>query len=260
MPERLRNFVARTEFHVFVFWLAQRGFRTHAVVLQITVAVFVDQNTAFTTAAFSHQDTGAWQTCWVILNEFHITQRNAVAQRHAHTVAGYDAAVGVVTVNTTCAARCHNNSVSTDLHQRAFHHVHGNQAASMTVVNQDIQNEVFVKALNLRELQRCLEQRMQHVEAGLIRGKPGTLDFHAAEATYVDATVFTTAPWAAPLFQLRHFSWAVVDKVIHDILLTQPVSACYRIVKMVVKAVMILRDSSRAAFGSNGMAAHWVHF
>lgn len=87
-----------------------------------------------------------------------------------------------------------------------------------------------------------------------------TLDFHAAEATYVDATVFTTAPWAAPLFQLRHFSWAVVDKVIHDILLTQPVSACYRIVKMVVKAVMILRDSSRAAFGSNGMAAHWVHF
>ena len=79
VPEGLRNFVAWTQFHIFVFRLAQRSFRAHAVILQITVAIFVDQNTAFTTAAFGHQDTGTWQTGWVILNEFHVTQRNAVA-------------------------------------------------------------------------------------------------------------------------------------------------------------------------------------
>ena len=60
VPEGLRNFVAWTQFHIFVFRLAQRSFRAHAVILQITVAIFVDQNTTFTAAAFGHQDTGTW--------------------------------------------------------------------------------------------------------------------------------------------------------------------------------------------------------
>ena len=114
----------------------------------------------------------------------------------------------------------------------------------MTIIDQDIQDEVFVKALDLRELQRSLEQGMQHMEAGFIRSKPGTLNFHPAKATNVDAAVFATTPRAAPLFQLGHFGRTVMDKIIHDILFTQPVSARYRIVKMVVEAVMILGDSS----------------
>ncbi|EHC58417.1 hypothetical protein LTSEMIN_6209, partial [Salmonella enterica subsp. enterica serovar Minnesota str. A4-603] len=48
---------------------------------------------------------------------------------------------------------------------------------------------MFVKALDLRELQGSLEQGMQHMEAGFIRGEPGTLDFHTTEATHVNATV-----------------------------------------------------------------------
>lgn len=166
-----------------------------------------------------------------------------MAQRHAHPVAGDDAAVGVIAVYAACAACRHYHGVGTDLHQRAFHHIHCHQAARMVVINQNIQHKMFVKALDLRELQGSLEQGMQHMEAGFIRGEPGTLDFHTTEATHVNATVRTAAPRAAPLLQLRHLSGTMVDKVIHDILLTQPVSACYRIVKMVVKAVMILGDS-----------------
>ena len=33
--------------------------------------------------------------------------------------------------------------------------------------------------------------------------------------------------WAPPQFQLGHFGWAVVDEIIHDILLTQPVATRY---------------------------------
>lgn len=130
----------------------------------------------------------------------------------------------------------------------------------MTIINQNIQYEVLVKTLDLRELQRGLEQRVQHMEAGLIGGEPGTLDFHAAEATYVDATIRATAPWASPQFQLGHFGWAVVDEIIHDILLTQPVATRYCIVKVIFEAVMILRDSGGAPFCSNGMATHRVYF
>lgn len=124
----------------------------------------------------------------------------------------------------------------------------------MTIINQNIQYEMFVKTLDLRELQRGLEQRVQHMEAGLIGGEPGTLDFHAAEATYVDATIRATAPWASPQFQLGHFGWAVVDEIIHDILLTQPVATRYCIVKVIFEAVMILRDSG----GAPSAATVWL--
>lgn len=152
MPEGLRNFVAWTQFHIFVFRFAQRSFWPHAVVLQIAVAIFVDQNTAFTTATFGHQDTGTWQTRRVILNEFHITQWNAMAQRHTHAVTGYNTAVSVVAINATRTACSHNYCVSTDLYQRAFHHVHCHQAANMIIIDQNIQYEVFVKTLDLWEL------------------------------------------------------------------------------------------------------------
>lgn len=78
VPESLGYFVTWPQFHIFVFRLAQRRFGAHAVVLQVTIAIFIDQNTAFAAATFSHQDTGTWQAGRVILNEFHITQRNAM--------------------------------------------------------------------------------------------------------------------------------------------------------------------------------------
>ncbi len=34
----------------------------------------------------------------------------------------------------------------------------------MTIINQNIQHEMFVKTLDLRELQRGLEQRVQHMD------------------------------------------------------------------------------------------------
>ncbi|MNL42037.1 hypothetical protein D3C87_1644730 [compost metagenome] len=72
VPERLGHFVARAEFHIFVFRLAKRGFGAHAVILQIAIAIFIDQNPAFTAAAFRHQNAGTRQTGWVILHKFHI--------------------------------------------------------------------------------------------------------------------------------------------------------------------------------------------
>src|SRR5699024_10911020 len=139
-------------------------------------------------ATFGHQDTGTWQTRRVVLNEFHITQWNAMAQRHTHAVTGYNTAVGVVAINATRTTCSHNYCVSTDLYQRAFHHVHCYQAANMTIIDQNIQHEMFVKTLDLRELQRGLEHRVQHIEAGLIGGEPCTLDFYHAYARYVDDT------------------------------------------------------------------------
>ncbi len=123
----------------------------------------------------------------------------------------------------------------------------------MTIINQNIQHEMFVKTLDLRDC-RGLEQRVQHMEAGLIGGRNrGALDFHAAEATYVDALPSGRRLHGHPRFQLGHFGWAVVDEIIHDILLTQPVATRYCIVKVIFEAVAILRDS-----GAPSAATVWL--
>ena len=119
---------------------------------------------------------------------------------------------------------------------------------------------MFVEALDLGELQRGLEQGVEHMEAGLVGGKPGSLNLHAAEATHVDATVITTAPRATPLLQLGHFRRAMMYEIINDILFAKPVATGYGVVKVIIKAVMILRDGSGSPLRSDRMATHRVDF
>ncbi|CSI66460.1 Uncharacterised protein [Vibrio cholerae] len=40
----------------------------------------------------------------MVLNEFHITQRNTVTESHRHTITGHYAAVSVAVVNATRTA------------------------------------------------------------------------------------------------------------------------------------------------------------
>ena len=130
----------------------------------------------------------------------------------------------------------------------------------MPVINQDIEDEMFIKALNLWELKGGLEQGMQHVEAGLIGGEPGAFNLHSAEAADVDAAVRTAAPRASPLLKLGHLRWTMVDKVVNDILFAKPVAPCNRVVEMVFKAVMILRNGGGPSFCGNSVAAHRIDF
>ena len=260
VPEGLGHFVAWAQLHIFILRFAERGFRAHAVILQIAVAVFVDQNPAFAAAAFGHQDPGARQAGRVILNEFHVAQRHAMAQGHPHPVTGDDATVGVVAVDAPGAAGSQHHGVSADLHQGAFHHIHRHQAAGLPVIDQQVKDEMFVKALNLGKLKGGLEEGIQHVEAGFVGGKPGAFDFHATEAPDVDAAVGAAAPWASPLLQLGHFRRAVMNKIVDDILLAQPVASRDGVVKMVLKAIVILGNGCGPPFCSDRMAAHRIDF
>ncbi|MNV52133.1 hypothetical protein D3C71_1442100 [compost metagenome] len=181
-------------------------------------------------------------------------------ERHAHAITGDDAAIGVVAVHASGTAGGHDHRIGADLHAGAFHHVHCDQTADLTVIHQNIQHKVLVETLDLRVFERGLEQGMQHVEAGLVGGEPGSFNLHAAEATHVDRTVRFTAPRAAPLFQLGHFPRAVVDEMVDHVLLTQPVATGNGVVEVVVKRVVILSDGGGSPFGGYRMAAHRVDF
>ncbi len=78
----------------------------------------------------------------------------------------------------------------------------------------------------LRELQRGLEQRVQHMEAGLMAAnqvrsifmppKRRTLTLHPGDGSM-----------GIPTVPVGSFRLGVVDEIIHDILLTQPVATRY---------------------------------
>ncbi|SMS02211.1 hypothetical protein VIM7927_03529 [Vibrio mangrovi] len=205
VPECLRDFIARTKLHIFVLRLTDRCFRSHTVVLKITVAVFIDDNTAFTTTAFGHQNTGAGQAGRVILNKLHIPERNTMAISHTHTVSGHNATVGITLVNPASATGRQNDGFCFNSDQFTFRHVNGNQSLDDAVIDQQINDEILIKTFDLRILYRRLEEGMQHVKTGFVCSKPGSFNFHTAETTDVNFTVFFPAPGAAPLLHLDHF-------------------------------------------------------
>jgi hypothetical protein len=114
---------------------------------------------------------------------------------------------------TTDLASTSVNSPGTDLDR--------DDALDATVLDHQINAEMFVEALDRRVLDRGLEERVQHVETGLVGGEPGALDLHAAEGAHVDVAVRRAAPRAAPVLELGQFLGAVRHEVLDHILLAQ---------------------------------------
>jgi hypothetical protein len=127
------------------------------------------------------------------------------------------------------------------------------------VLDDQIGAEVLVEALDRRILDRGLEQRVQHVEAGLVGREPGALDLHAAKRAHVDVTVVLAVPGAAPVLELHHLLGAMGHEVVDDVLLAEPVAAGHRIVEMILPTVVGQRDRRGAAFGRHGVAAHRIN-
>lgn len=128
------------------------------------------------------------------------------------------------------------------------------------IVDQNIQHEVLVETLNLRELEVMHGRGCVAYGSRFYLRQTSAFDLHAAKAANVDRTIGAAAPRAAPEFKLRHFGGAMTDKVVNDILLAQPVATGYSVVKMVLEAIMILCNGCGTAFCGHGVAAHGINF
>ncbi len=142
------------------FSARQRSFRAHAVILQITVAIFVDRippsprQPSVIRIPEPGRPLGDTERI-----PCHAAERRGLAP--SHTVTGNDATVCVVTINatrppvaiTTALARiCTSVPSIISLLPGREHDHHQPEYPARNVV----------KTLDLRELQRGLEQRVQH--------------------------------------------------------------------------------------------------
>ena len=196
----------------------------------------------------------------MVLHEFHVAQRHAVAVSERHAVAGNDAAVSVEGKNAPGTAGGDDDGFRLHRTQHTVLHVVAEYAVQLAFGFNQIQREMFIQAGNVGELQRGLEQRVQHVEAAFVGREPRARDFHPAETAHVGATIRQTRPRAAPVLHLNHFFRGVFDEILHHVLLAQPVAAGNGVVKVIFQRVIFAHYPGRAAFRRDGMTTHRIDF
>ena len=111
-------------------------------------------------------------------------------------------------------------------------------ALDAAVVDQQPGDEPLVVAGDAGVLERGLEQRVEHVEAGLVGGEPRAHLLHAAERAHGDAAVGLAAPRAAPVLQPEQLLGRFLDERLDRVLIGQPVAAGDGVVGVLVEAVV----------------------
>jgi hypothetical protein len=100
---------------------------------------------------------------------------------------------------------------------------------------------------------------VEHVEAGLVGGKPCAHLLHAAERTDRDPAVRLAAPWTSPVLETQQLLRGLVHERLDGVLIAQPVAAGDRVVRVLVDAVIGANDAGRAALCGHCVAPHRVH-
>src|SRR6202795_883436 len=254
--EGLREAIARAELHG-----AENGLgcgSAEIVVLQIAVAVFVDEIAAFGAGGVSDEEAGGGQAGGVILDEFHVLQRSAGTIGEAHAVAGLDAGVGGEGKNAAAAAGAENDGLGGDGLNFAGHEFDGDHALDAAIVDEEFGDEPFVVAKDGVVFHGGLKKSVQHVEAGFVGGEPGAHLFHSTEGADGDVAVVLAAPGAAPVLELEKFLGGFFYEGFDGVLIAEPVAAGDGVVGVLVERVVGFDDAGGAAFGGDGVTPHGI--
>ena len=207
------------------------------VVLQVAVAVLVDQPAAFGPGRLGDQDAGERQAGRVVLDELHVLQRGAGAVCQGHAVAGLDVRVRREREDPTASSGGEDDRFGGDGLDPAGRQLERHHSTDPAVVDQQRGDEPLVVADDPVVLQGGLEQRMEQVEAGLVGGEPGPHLLHAAERTDGDVPVRLAAPRAAPVLEPEQLLRRLLDERLDGVLVAQPVPAGDGVVSMLLEGV-----------------------
>ena len=210
-------------------------------------------------AALGDQDAAPEQGRGVVLHELHVAQRHTLPVGHAHAFTGDDPGIGILAVETRGAAGAQDHGLALEQIQGTGRNFDGQDATDTPVLDDEIGDEELVEALDAGIFERGLEQGVLDVETGLVRGEPGALHLHPAEEAGIDAAVVQATPGAAPVLELDHLFCAVLDEILHRVLIAQPVTTRNGIVEVVVDRIVGTDHAGRAALGRHGVAAHRHH-
>ena len=194
----------------------------------------------------------------MVLHELHVLQGHSRAVGQGHAVTVLDVGIGGKREHLPATAGTEDDGLGGDGLDLARHQLNGHHALHAAVLHQELGDEPLVVPSDRPVFERGLKERVEHVEAGLVGGEPGTLLLHSAEGTNGHPPIGFPAPGATPVLQLKHFTRSLVDEKFHGILVAHPVSAGDGVIGVFVQAVAFLDDGSSPAFRRHGMAPHGI--
>src|SRR5262249_6966310 len=147
-----------------------------------------------------------------------------------HPIARLDGCIRGETENTPAAAGTDDDRFRRNGLNLSGGHLQRHDSLNAAVVDQKFGYKVFVVASDGGVLERGLKKRMEHVEAGLVSGKPRPRLFHSPEGPNGNLAILLAAPWTAPMFEPHQLEWSLLDEGFYSVLITQPVAAGDRVV------------------------------
>ncbi len=253
----LRNAVARTKLHAAEDRRRRRF--AQVVILQETVAVLVEQPSALGARRLGNENPGERQTGGMVLHHLHVLERRTRAIAERHPVARAYIRVGSERKNAAASSRAYDHGLRHDRADLAGTKLDSNHAARAPVIDEDLRRENLVVAGERAVLERGLEERVQHVEAGLVGGEPRAHLLHSAERTNGDTAVGQAAPGASPMLEPQQFVGHFVDEGLDHVLVAEPIAARDGVVDVLLDGVVVTDYAGGAAFGRDRVAAHRVN-
>src|SRR5437867_8368652 len=146
------------------------------------------------------------------LDHLHVLQRypGAVGERHA--VARLDESVRRELVAATAAGGREDGRLPNERAQTTAAKVDRGHPRTHAAVDDEAGHEELVEPMDVLELHRRLEERVEDVEADLVRRERGALDGHPAEGALAHAAVRVARPGAAPVLELDDLLRAPCDE------------------------------------------------
>jgi len=239
-------------------------FERRGIALHEALAVAVQKNRAFATAAFGEQHARAGHAGGVKLPELHVFERDAGARRHAQAIAGVDESVGGGGEDAARAASGQQRGLGFEDMQVAGFHLQGGHAHHVAVgVAYQVERHPLDEEAGLG-LDVLLVQGVQHGVAGAVGRGAGTLDGFfavvggvAAEGALVDGAVGVAVKRHAHVLEvvddLGRFAAHELDRV----LVAEPVGALDGVVEVVVPVVLghIAQRRADATLSRHGVRA-----
>src|SRR6266496_4240521 len=185
----------------------------------------------------------------MILDKFHVFQRNTGTVGERHSVAGLNCRIGRKWKDAPAAARAEDNVLSgKDFHLTVVN-INGAHATDLPIIDQERCGIELIVAQDVVVFERGLKQSVKHVKAGLVGGKNGAIDSHASEGPNADASIRVAAPRTAPMLKLEDLSGSFFDKGLDRVLIGEEVSAEDRVLGVEIQVVVFSQDRGGAALG-----------
>ena len=243
--------------------------RVRGIALHKALAMFIQQITAFTTAAFCHQHARARNAGRVELPHFHILHRNTGTQRHTHAVAGVDMSVSGGLVNTACAAGRQHGCARFEVdHFAGFDTQRGTPHYRAILVFHQIQRIPFRKNGGV-VFQVLLVQRVQQRVTGTVSRCCGTRRLFAAEVfrlaaerTLIDTAIVKTGERQPHVLQFQNRFRAGFAHIFNRVLVADVVRSFYGIVHVPFPVIFmgITERHGDATLCGYGMGTGWEDF